>query len=212
LSFTLCAFGQRHPKTPMPPETDSVAFFQGFAVSVDIAGIIQEAVSDYGQYEGALRINLKDKYFPIIEAGIGKASHDDAVSKVRYRSTAPYFRVGLDLNLMKMKHDVNRIYGGVRYGFSKFEYDIHHPGLMDPVWGGVGEYDMENVSCNYHWAEVVAGVDSKIWGPIHLGWSVRYRKRIAHDNGPLGNVWYVPGYGKAGSIRLGGTFNVIIDI
>lgn len=210
LLCAVCAYGQK--RMVEPETTDTVPFLQGFAVSFDLAGAIQEAVSDYGQFEGAFRINLKDKYFPIVEAGIGKADQDNAVSKISYKSTTPYFRVGMDVNLMKMKHDVNRIYGGIRYAFSSFKYDIHHPGPMDPVWGGTGDYNLEDVQCNYHWAEFVAGVDSKIWGPLHLGWSVRYRRRIAHDDGSLGNVWYVPGFGKAGSTRLGGTFNIIIDI
>ena len=133
LCGALSAYGQ--PKLRVAEPVDSVAFLRGFAVSVDLVGPIQKMVSDYGQFEGAFRVNLRDKYFPIIEAGIGKASHNDAVTKISY-SSAPYFRVGIDFNLMKMKHDVNRIYGGVRYGFSSFKYDISHPGVTDPKWGG----------------------------------------------------------------------------
>ena len=67
--------------------------------------------------------------------------------------------------------------------------------------------------CNYHWIEAVVGVDAKIYGPLHLGWSLRYKRRIAHkEEGDFGNTWYVPGFGIFGDTRLGGTFNVIIDI
>lgn len=210
LLSTLSLYGQK--RMAVAEDTVKVSLFRGFAVSVDLAGAIQKAVSDYGQYEAALRINLRDKYFPIVEAGIGKADHDDAVSKISYSSSAPYFRIGVDFNMMKQKHDVNRIYVGVRYGFSSFKYDVHHPGVKDPIWKDISAYDVDDVSCNYHWAELVAGVDAKIWGPFHLGWSARYRRRISYDNGPLGNVWYVPGYGKSGNTRMGGTFNVTIDI
>lgn len=210
LLLTAAATGWGQPQSAVEPDT--VPLWKGFAVSVDVVGPIQKAVSDYGQFEGALRINLKDKYFPIVEAGIGKASHDDDVTNITYHTSAPYFRVGIDFNLMKMKHDVNRIYGGVRYAFTYFDYDLWHPDVTDPVWGGETPYRADGVKCNYHWAELVAGVDSKIWGPLHLGWSVRYRRRIAHDDGIAGNVWYVPGFGKQGNTRLGGTFNIIIDI
>lgn len=37
------------------------------------------------------------------------------------------------------------------------------------------------------------------------------RRRLAHDNGTLGNAWYVPGFGKQGSSKLAGTFNVTIE-
>lgn len=53
-------------------KTDTVPLFKGFAVSVDIAGPAQMMLGDYGQYEAALRINLKDKYFPIFELGLAK--------------------------------------------------------------------------------------------------------------------------------------------
>ena len=49
--------------------TDTTRFFRGLQVMVDAVGPIQLAVSDYGQYEAALRINFKDKYFPIFELG-----------------------------------------------------------------------------------------------------------------------------------------------
>ena len=192
--------------------TDSVPLLNGIAVSADIAGMIQYAVSDYGQFEGAVRVNLRDTYFPIVEIGIGKASHDNAVTQIHYTSTAPYARIGVDYNLMNDKHDAYRIYGGIRYATSYFKYDIFHPGLKDPYWGDVAPYEAKDVKCNYHWAEIVGGVDAQIVGPLRMGWSVRYRKRFYHSDGALDNVWYVPGFGKAGSSRLGLTFNVSLSI
>lgn len=52
---------------------DTIPLFRGLAVSGDLVGIAQLAFGDYGQYEVALRVNLKDKYFPIIELGYGKS-------------------------------------------------------------------------------------------------------------------------------------------
>ena len=42
--------------------------------------------------------------------------------------------------------------------------------------------------------------------------TVWHKKRIAHSEGNLNRTWYVPGFGLYGDTRLGGTFNVIIDI
>ena len=74
------------------------------------------------------------------------------------------------------------------------------------------EMTAKGMKANYHWMEAVFGVDAKIAGPLRLGWSVRYRRRIAHDDGNIGKTWYVPGYGKQGGSRLGGTFNIIFEI
>lgn len=202
----------RQSKVMMTEETDSVPWFNGFAVSVDLVGPLQMALGDYGQYEAALRLNLKDRFFPIIELGYGRASHDDDVSFISYRSKAPYGRIGLDYNLLKNKHDQYRLYGGVRYAFTSFKFDVWRSEMEDKIWGGMVDYSAYGVKCSQHWAEFVMGVDAKIWGPLHLGWSVRFRRRIVIDKGNMGNVWYVPGYGLSDTSNLGGTFNVSIDI
>ena len=192
---------------------DTTRFFRGLQVMADVVGPIQLAVSDYGQYEAALRINFKDKYFPVFELGYGTANHeDDPVTHVAYKTSAPYGKVGMDFNIMKNKHDIYRVYIGARYAFTTFKYDVASPVLTDPVWKDPAAIQLNNVSASYHWAELLFAVDAKIWGPMHLGWSVRYRRRLAHNDGESGNVWYVPGFGKTGNSRLGGTFNIIINL
>ncbi len=193
-------------------KNDSVPFFCGFAVSVDLVGPAQMFIGDYGQYEAALRVNLKDRYFPIVEIGLGKADHNDDATNISYKTSAPYFKVGVDFNLLKNKHDIYRLFAGVRYAFTSYKYDLSHPGMTDPVWGDTAEYTANGVKCSSQWLEAVFGVDAKMWGPVHLGWSVRYRSRLSHDDGDLGNSWYVPGFGTSGSSNIGGTFNITIDI
>lgn len=190
---------------------DSIPWYRGIQVKVDAVSLIQLAVSDYGQYEAGVRVNLKDKYFPVMELGLGKADHDDDVTGIHYHSSAPYAKIGMDFNILKNKHDIYRTYIGVRYAATYFKYDVDHANLPDPVWGGTVPFQENGIKANYHWMELLAAIDAKIYGPLHLGWSVRYKRRIFHDEGSLGNVWYVPGYGKQGSTRLGGTFDIILE-
>ena len=194
-------------------ERDSVPFFQGVAVSVDLAGAAQLQLSDYGQLEAALRVNLHNQYFPTFEVGLGKASHeDDQVTGISYRTKAPYFRLGADVNLMKKKHTGNRIFAGVRYACTYYKVDMDRQNFPDPVWKWDTGFGVRDEKCNQHWAEVLLGIDAKVAGPLHLGWSVRYRKRLFHDDGQQEKTWYVPGYGIQESTRLGYTFNLTIDI
>ena len=94
---------------------DSVPMMRGFQVSFDLFGFCQRQLSDYGQYEGAFRLNLHDQWFPIVEVGYGEAEHlNDEVTGLSYKTAAPYFRVGMDWNLLKQKHGPNRLYGGFR--------------------------------------------------------------------------------------------------
>ena len=193
-------------------QKDSIPLFRGFAVSFDLVGAGMLALSDYGQYEAALRVNLHDEWFPIVEAGVGIATHDDEVTQLYYSTSAPYFKVGIDKNMLKDKHGPNRLYVGLRYGFTSYKIDLSRPDFPDPVWLWNTGFGVKDASCKYHWAEVVIGVDAKIFGPLHLGWSVRYKQRLAHsEEGEFGNPWYVPGFGTYNT-NLGATFNVIIDI
>ena len=145
------------PKTERP---DTTRFFRGLQVMADAVGPIQLAVSDYGQYEAALRINLKDKYFPVFELGYGTANHeDDPVTHVVYKTSAPYGKVGMDFNIMKNKHDIYRVYVGARYAFTSFKYDVASPVLTDPVWKDPAEIELNNIPASCHWAELVFAVD-----------------------------------------------------
>jgi hypothetical protein len=193
-------------------ERDTIPFFRGFAVSTDLVGLAQMQLGDHGQYEAALRLNLHDQYFPIVEVGYGKANHeDDEVTHISYKTGAPYFRVGVDVNIAKNKHS-NRIYAGVRYGYTSYKVDIDCLPFEDPVWKNKTFFNVSDVPCSQHWAEVLFGIDAELVGPLRLGWTVRYRNRLSYDDGGLGNTWYVPGYGSQDTSNLGATFNVIIDI
>ena len=194
-------------------EKDSIPLMRGFQVSFDLVGAAQMMLSDYGQYEGALRLNLHDQWFPVFELGIGKANHeDDEVTDLSYKTSAPYFRVGVDFNLLKKKHQANRLFAGFRYAHTSYKVDVWNSKFVDPVWRWPVRYDIRDVECYQHWAEIVIGLDAQIWGPAHLGWSVRYRQRLSHSESDLGNSWYVPGYGTQDTSNIGATFNVIIDI
>lgn len=192
---------------------DSIPFFRGVAVSVDIFGAVQRQVSDYGQYEAALRVNLKDKYFPVVELGLGDAHHDvDVVSGVEVKTRAPFGRVGCDFNIMKNKHDDYRIYIGARYAYTNFKFDMQRADVVDPIWGCTAHYGVDKATCYYHWLEGAFTVDAKITGPVRMGWSVRMRRRIASDEGPAGEVWYVPGFGRAGKTCISGMFYLTFEL
>ena len=194
-------------------EKDSIPLMQGFQVSFDLFGAGQMILGEYGQYEGALRLNLHDQWFPIVEVGYGRASHEDDVNTgLSYKTQAPYFRVGIDFNLLKRKHQANRLFGGLRYAFTNYKVDLWRSDFYDPNWKTPSVYDVRGEKCSHRWLEAVVGIDAQIVGPLHLGWSVRYRHRLSHDDGIIGKTWYVPGFGTWDSTALGGTFNVIFDI
>lgn len=204
ISSLATATAQTLPQTDKPRTTT-------FEVSIDALGALQRQLSSYGQYEAALRMNLNDKMFPIVEVGLGDCDKTEETTKLHYTSSAPYARLGVDFNMLKDKHDAYRVYVGLRAAYTSFKYDLTSTeAISDPVWGDTGEISQTGVSCNYLWAELVAGVQARIIGPVHLGWSLRYKNRIHQKYGDAGEPWYVSGFGKRGASRLGGTFNIIV--
>lgn len=132
-------------------QKDSIPTFRGFAVSLDLVGVGLMHFTDNGQYEGALRLNLHDEWFPIVELGLGKANHDDDVTHIHYSTSAPYFRVGIDKNMLKDKHGPYRLYVGLRYAFTSYKVDISRPDFPDPVWKWETGYGIKDLACKFHW-------------------------------------------------------------
>ena len=212
--FLLCpttANAQRRPSLPKVKE-DSIPFFRGAAVGVDLVGPAMRWLASYGQFEALLRVNLKDRYFPVVEVGVGQADKTDETTGTNFKTSAPYGRVGCDFNMLKNKHDDYRFLVGGRVGYTSFKYNVLSPGLADPIWGTQSSYGALGNKGSQLWAELVGSVDAKILGPIRMGWSVRYKLRVAHKMGEIGEAWYVPGYGRGGSSQLGATFNVLLEL
>lgn len=192
---------------------DKTMFFQGFTLSVDVMGPALYLLTDYGSAEGALRLNLKNTYFPIVEAGYGKCDMTDENTDIHYSTQAPFFRVGCDFNMLKDKHQDNRLYVGIRYGFSTFSYDIGGPDISDPIWGGTSQFAYKGLDATCHWGEITAGVQVRIWKKFHMGWSVRLKRCFKTDSDIHATPYYIPGYGTTtSSTAWGGTYNLIFDL
>ena len=166
-------------------------FFQSLTVGVDLVGPVMQVLSSQYDYQAFAQMNIKGQYLPVFELGYGRADKEDYYSKVKYKAKAPFFRIGCDYNILKNKVDDYRLTVGLRYGFTSFNYDTSTPtDSLKTVFADTSG------KCTLHWAEVVVGVDAKVWGPLHMGWSVRYRRRLKcsyDDKEPL----YAPGFGNA---------------
>lgn len=134
-------------------------------------------------------------------------------TSVRYKTRAPYGRVGCDFNLLRNKHDLYRLYAGARLAYTSFHYDVTTSApVPDPVWGGTASYSATDVEAKACWAEVCGGIDVTIWRFVHMGWMVRYRARLSQSHGTVGEPYYIPGFGRNGSSRIGATFNLSFEL
>lgn len=191
---------------------DSTAIVNGFQVNVDLVGVVQSMLSDKKYYEASARMSIKDWLFPTVELGYGTTDYHEVESNVYYSCSAPYGRLGFDVNILKDRHDDYQVFVGARAAYTNFKFDVSAPTAVDPVFGGNANYDVKDAKCNYLWAELLIGVDARIVGPVHLGWTMRYKNKLHSSYEGIDKAWYVPGYGNDDSTGFGATFNVGINI
>lgn len=186
--------------------------FEGASVSGDLLGLVMYGIANYGQLEGAVRVNLKGRFFPTLELGIGHSDHKDEETELLFKTNSPYARIGCDYNFAKDVRSGNRVFGGLRFGYTKATFDLSGPDLIDPVWQTAAPFQFKDLESKCSWGELVFGIEAKIWGIFHLGWNVRYRMRLNQKIPSVGQAWYIPGFGKNDTHNFGGTFNLIFDI
>lgn len=189
---------------------DDFPLFGGVAVGVDLLGVGMRAFSPNADMGIMARVNLKDKFFPILEAGIGTSRMEGADNGNIYRTTAPYFRLGVDYNINK-KHNGNRLFAGARVGVSMFNFDFINTQFNDPVWHTSQPLKVEGQRADAEWLDLTIGLETRLWRFIRLGYSLRYRFMIHMGGNQYGDPCYIPGFGK-NSAPFGGTINLVFEL
>ena len=194
------------------PQKEKVPLFCGVAVSADVVGFAMKAVgAKFANMEVGARINLLDKYFPVAELGIGDCYREGAETGNTFSTTSPYMRFGIDYNFNK-KHNGNRLFGIFRYGFSSFKYDVGNETFTDPTYGTTTPLSLSGQKATAQWLEFGAGIETKLWRFIRLGWSMRYKFRLALSCPEEGEPYFLPGFGKNGDNGWGGTVTLLFDV
>lgn len=143
---------------------------------------------------------------------MGQASITPDGQNYTYRSPlAPYFKLGINYNIMYNSDSRYQVHVGVRYGFAPFSYSIPSATLRPGYWDDPERIEIPSQNCTAGYFELVAGLRVGIARGFSLGWDVIYHS-IMHESKPAyGKPMYIPGYGKrgtafAGSVSISYTF------
>lgn len=127
-SLLLCPLRStaQEKKTATTEEKATVPLYQGTYVGLDVFGLGSKIFgSDFTSAEVSVEVNLKNRFIPIIEIGYGHTDTTDDETNIHYKASAPYFRIGMNYNILfKKPHLPGYAYGGIRYGFTSFTYDV----------------------------------------------------------------------------------------
>lgn len=204
------------------PDQPQYPLYNGLSVGLDLWGIGSKIIGgDNLSLEIAVDANLKNRFFPTVELGYGRSDADGDLG-ISYKTSAPYFRIGIDYNAFYKKEHGNMLMVGLRYAATSFKYDIEALGIDDPVYGGtVGNPNLEDDvwggSLPYHytgmkgsmqWVEICLGIRAKVWQSLYMGWAVRLKYKLNDSIARYGNPWYVPGFGEYGSNTIGVTYTI----
>lgn len=190
--------------------------YNGISVSVDLWGPGSKLFgSDFFSSEVAVDVNLKNRFFPIVELGYGNT--DTWSDKgIHYKTGAPYFRIGMDYNALYNKKHGHMILVGLRYAATSFKYDVEalgindpeyggslgNPNLIDGIWGNSLPFNYKGMKGSMQWAEFCVGIRAHVWKDLYMGWALRFKFRMSSSVAEHGDPWYVPGYGKYFGQRL----------
>jgi len=197
--FTVQAQVAEKKKTEV--KLPEVKLLNGFTVQVDVASVASSALNSGDSYsmEGGVQIDLKKKYYPIVELGIAGANKL-SVDNIGFKTNGLFGRLGIDINLIKPKKDskptTNLFLAGVRLGMTNFGYDLTNVTITDNYWGGTETINYTNQRSTKVWFEIVAGVRVEVFKNIFMGWTVRNKNLIGEDKPGKVFPWYIPGFGQ----------------
>lgn len=196
-------------------EWQATPLYQGAYIGIDALGLGGKLLgSDYTSAEISGEINLKNRFFPIVEIGYGSIDTTNEETDIHFKTSAPYFRIGLNYNIFyKKPYLPGHFIAGVRYGVSSFSYDVSAPDMTDPIWGQPTiPISYKDVKSSAGWLELIIGLRANIYKDLYMGFSLRYRSLMSIKKTENSEPYYIPGYGKNKGTTWGVTYNIVYQL
>ena len=121
------------------------------------------------------------RYFFMLEAGfqdftragsIVQTESNSPTSAYTYTNNGSFFRIGPEVNLIKINPLGGAITFGVRYARSRFSDRLSFS-RQDAF--GDNAYSFKNDNANLAWLEITTGLNLVVYKNIHMGYTIRYK-------------------------------------
>lgn len=182
-------------------------------IGIDLFPAINRAFgAKYGLGSVWARLSLHNRYFIAAEFGLGSAFERPEDMNYTYHSPlSPFFKVGMDYNFFYNSNPDYQVYASVRYGISPVRYQLTDVEITGSYWD-ITEYPYFPMQTSWNgFIQIGAGIHVKLWGPIAVGWGIKYQRVIHHSKDLYGQLWAIPGMGKRTS-ELGISLSVIYTL
>ncbi|MDE7388193.1 MAG: hypothetical protein K2M97_02950, partial [Muribaculaceae bacterium] len=187
--------------------------WQAVTVGIDLWNPLMRAFQQkYGLIGAWAEVSLHNRYFPVVEFGVGNAHGTPDDGNFTYRSPmAPFFKIGCNYNFLYNSNPDYQLYAGVRYGITRFSYTIDDVTVRNEYWDETSTFNIPRQHTSVGYGEIMVGLKVKIAGQWQVGWNVKFHKIFHSSRAPYGRAWYVPGYGTRRS-PMGVSLSVMYTI
>lgn len=184
----------------------------GATVGVNLwDGLMRVFGQSYGIGGVWAEVSLHNWFKPYVEVGLGNADYSPDTGNYTYRTkVSPYFKIGLNYNFLYNSSPDYSVYFIVRYGLSRFSYDVVNVDVNNPYWDQTATISVPSQSVTAGYFEAGVGLRVMIAGGISLGWEVKAHAVTNTSAAPFGKPWYMPGYGGRGLFT--GTFSLSYNL
>jgi hypothetical protein len=166
-------------------------YFRSIRVGTDVLAL---ALSGSDRFDGWEVNGDADFGRFYVAADYGSWSKDEVlVTGGDYHNKGTYWRVGLDVNLLKKDPDRNMFFFGLRYAQSSFTETVNF-NSTDPYFGTL-QYQLNNPAASAAWGELVTGLRVKVWKEFWMGFTSRLKFGLSVDGDDAFSAYDVPGYG-----------------
>lgn len=167
---------------------------------------------DYTGFEIEADYRLSKRWFAAAELGKEKTTKDE--DQLNFTTDGSFIKVGVDFNSHQNWMDLeNMIYAGFRYGFASFSQNLNSYTIYNP--NSYFEKTLETPNKKYsglsaHWVEFVAGIRTRIFDNVFLGFSFRLNGLVYQKEPENFENLYIPGYNKkySGGIGVGMNYSI----
>lgn len=164
------------------------------------ADIWEPLMRAFGQSYGGggvwVSLNLKNRFIPIVELGVGQANSTPDDGNFTYKSNLAFYgKVGMNYNFLAAKDPRYQLFAGIRFAGTSFKYDITDISVNNGYWGNTDRFDILGQKSSAIWGEFVLGIKVGLFKNFSMGWTVRYNFPFSIKDTPNSRPWYIPGYG-----------------
>jgi hypothetical protein len=176
------------------PKRDSVKEkieFRAIRFGTDILALILSGSDRFNGWEVNADVDVGRFY---LAGDYGFAGRDEKIATGGdYHVEGSYWRVGVDVSILKKDPDRNMLFFGLRYGRSEFsERSVYNSAYTD---FSTQTWSVSNPDAAASWGELVAGLRVKVWKEFWMGFTSRLKVGLAVRGDHELSTYYVPGFG-----------------